>query len=278
MKLLYLGTVAFEGIPALFCTCEVCRTARALGGRELRTRSQALLDGRLLLDFPPDTYTHMLREGIDLSTVPYGLLTHTHSDHLYAEDLTTRAVGFSAVGETSFTLCGRKEAIDKVEVAVCARREHMRGFSTKVLPFYRPTPVGEFLVTALEAVHAPASSPAIYLVRNAEGKNLLYAHDTGYLPEATWQYLAEHPCRLDIVSLDCTYGQSRKKNTGGHMSLAIDAEIKKRLISLGMANESTRFVVNHFSHNAPGVLYRDLVPAAAEEGMLVSYDGMTVEA
>lgn len=277
MRLLYLGTVAFEGIPALFCTCEVCRTARALGGRELRTRSQALLDGRLLLDFPPDTYTHMLREGIDLSTVPYGLLTHTHSDHLYAADLTTRAAGFSAVGETSFTLCGRKEAIDAVEDAVRPRRTSMRGFSTKALAFYEPTPVGEFLVTALEAVHAPASFPAIYLIRNAEGKHLLYAHDTGYLPERTWQYLAEHPCHLDIVSLDCTYGQSTQKDTGGHMSLAIGVKVKERLVSIGAADESTRFVVNHFSHNAPGVLYRDLAPVAARHGMLVSYDGMTTE-
>lgn len=278
MKLLYLGTVAFEGIPALFCTCETCRTARALGGRELRTRSQALLDGRLLLDFPPDTYAHMLREGIDLSTVPYGLLTHTHSDHLYAEDLRTRAVGFSAVKDTVFTLCGRKEAMDKVEDAVRAERARMRGFSTRVLPFYEPTPVGEFLVTALEAVHTPSSFPAIYLIRNAEGKHLLYAHDTGYLPEGTWQYLASHPCHIDIVSLDCTYGQSPKEDTGGHMSLAIGARVKERLISLGLADESTRFVVNHFSHNAPGVLYRDLIPRAEESGMLVSYDGMTIEA
>ena len=38
MKIKYLGTAAAEAIPALFCTCDVCRKARKVGGRELRLR------------------------------------------------------------------------------------------------------------------------------------------------------------------------------------------------------------------------------------------------
>ena len=48
MKLLYLGTAAAEGIPAAFCSCPVCTNARRQKGRELRSRSQVLLDGELL--------------------------------------------------------------------------------------------------------------------------------------------------------------------------------------------------------------------------------------
>lgn len=53
MKIRYLGTAAAEGWPALFCSCPICTKARAEGGRNLRTRTQAILDGELLLDFRP---------------------------------------------------------------------------------------------------------------------------------------------------------------------------------------------------------------------------------
>lgn len=49
MKLQYLGTAAAEGIPAAFCTCPVCKHARQEKGREIRSRSQMLLDGELLI-------------------------------------------------------------------------------------------------------------------------------------------------------------------------------------------------------------------------------------
>ena len=40
MKIAYLGTSAAEGIPALFCHCDVCRYARKYKGKNVRTRSQ----------------------------------------------------------------------------------------------------------------------------------------------------------------------------------------------------------------------------------------------
>ena len=61
MKLTYLGTAAAEGWPAAFCNCDGCRAARRLGGRNIRTRSQALVDDALLLDFPCDAWLHALR-------------------------------------------------------------------------------------------------------------------------------------------------------------------------------------------------------------------------
>ena len=53
MKLTYLGTAAAEGWPAAFCNCDGCRAARRLGGRNIRTRSQALVDDALLLERTP---------------------------------------------------------------------------------------------------------------------------------------------------------------------------------------------------------------------------------
>ena len=55
MRIKYLGTAAAEGVPGIFCDCENCKRARKLGGKNIRTRSQAILDDTLLIDFPADT-------------------------------------------------------------------------------------------------------------------------------------------------------------------------------------------------------------------------------
>ena len=54
MKIKFLGTAAAEGIPALFCDCAVCQNARKVGGKEIKTRSQAIVDDKILIDFPAD--------------------------------------------------------------------------------------------------------------------------------------------------------------------------------------------------------------------------------
>ncbi len=49
MKIKYLGTAAAEGIPAIFCECKICKKARELGGKNIRTRSQALINDDLFI-------------------------------------------------------------------------------------------------------------------------------------------------------------------------------------------------------------------------------------
>ena len=52
MKLKYYGTGSCEGIPALFCKCDNCMRIRKVGGKSVRSRNQACVDGKILLDFP----------------------------------------------------------------------------------------------------------------------------------------------------------------------------------------------------------------------------------
>lgn len=87
MKIKYLGTAAAEGIPALFCRCDICKEARKRGGREIRTRSQAIIDEKLLIDFPADSYLHILHYNMDFSSIEHLLITHSHDDHFYPFDL-----------------------------------------------------------------------------------------------------------------------------------------------------------------------------------------------
>lgn len=51
MRFQYLGTAAAEGFPAIFCNCEYCQNARRLKGKNIRTRSQAIIDRETFVGF-----------------------------------------------------------------------------------------------------------------------------------------------------------------------------------------------------------------------------------
>ena len=91
----FLGTAAFEGIPAMFCSCQACKTAREKGGKDIRTRTQALVNDDLLIDFPNDAFVHFQTYGLDFEKIKHLLITHSHSDHLVHFDLNIRAGGFA---------------------------------------------------------------------------------------------------------------------------------------------------------------------------------------
>ncbi len=102
MELQYLGTAAAEGWPALFCDCRICRHARETGGKELRTRTQSLVDGKILIDFPPDTYAHALGYSLQLGKIKHLLVTHSHMDHFFPVELIHRHEHFKTDEKAEF--------------------------------------------------------------------------------------------------------------------------------------------------------------------------------
>ncbi len=95
MELKYLGTAAAEGFPAFYCACDNCRIAKQRGGKNIRARSQALIDNKLLIDFPCDTYWNLTKTNTQILNIRHCLITHTHTDHFYPVDLRYIKKGFS---------------------------------------------------------------------------------------------------------------------------------------------------------------------------------------
>jgi hypothetical protein len=141
-----------------------------------------------------------------------------------------------------------------------------------ITPFV-PFTVDDYIITPLKADHDPKTNPVFYIISDKK-KNILYANDTGYFPDETWDYLKEHKQSFDFVSLDCTIG-IREARTN-HMSLETVTEVKERLIEMSCAGSSTVFCLHHFSHNGTAI-YDELVPIAENYGFLVAYDGMKLE-
>jgi len=279
MKLTYYGTAAAEGVPALYCECDTCTKAREKGGRNIRTRSQALIDDKILIDYPMDTYLHALMYGMPLHKVSTCIITHNHDDHLCEGEFFMRREGFSHLkdGET-LNIYGSQAVMDVIRSSrdfkkyideMIAAKEIALHTIVSFEPFY----ADGYKITALNADHSAPQS-MIYIVEK-NGKSMLYANDTGLFPEDTMVYLKNLDICFDLVSFDCTNGLLEWDNRG-HMGLTGDVIMRERLVQIGRVDEHTKCIVHHFSHNGLAG-YDEIVPIAAEKGFDVSYDSMSVE-
>lgn len=277
MKFTYLGTAAAEGWPALYCNCEGCKTARINKGKDIRTRSQALINDDLLIEFCPDTYLHVLNYGLDLDKVKNIIVTHSHDDHLSPQDLLYRTKGFcNTRAEHIIGIYGNDMVMEKITY-VANYNHNLDGLLTSVslneIKEYTENQIGEYLVYPMCANHKQGENCFIYIIKDKEGKTVLYAHDTGYFPEATWEFIKGF--KLDMVSLDCNHGKDPAINN--HMGMECCGTVKQRLIEMGVTNENCKFLVNHFSHNCLYTSHEEIVQAAKAYGFDVSFDNKVFE-
>ncbi len=277
MKLRYLGTAAAEGWPALFCKCEYCENARRTGGQDIRSRSQAIINDDLLIDFPADTYMHAVNNNINLSSVKYCFITHSHLDHFTPTDMVLRNTDFYAheLIEPVMKVYGNKNVVEKLDqtMKVLGVDEAYPLIEVYEIEAYKTVCVGDYRVTPLPANHKHDENAFVYLIESDSG-NILYLHDTGLLYDEVYDYLQERGVRADIVSYDCTY--VILPSGGGHMGLDSVPYVRKRLYEIGIVDEGTVNVVNHFSHNGK-LSHAELSEESEKIGFLCAYDGMTVE-
>lgn len=277
MKVSYLGTGAAEGIPALFCNCEYCKGVRLRKGKELRSRSQVLLDGELCIDFPPDLFHHAVASA-DLSAIRYLLVTHSHMDHFYAHDLVLRGYKYAYnMTAPSLHIYGNSEVLEVYEESV--RREMKpdvgAGIVLHEIKAFERIAFGDWIVHTLMAQHS-SREPLLFLIEKGN-KRVLHLTDTGRLPEESIAHLAElKGGAMDLITFDCTFLFGATDPSARHMGLDENMRTLARLEEVGLADSHTRKVITHFSHNSepsPEALAR----AEQQYGVIAAYDGMEIE-
>ena len=257
----------------MFCDCENCRKARKTGGQNIRTRSQTLIDGDMFIDYPCDTYHHVLVNNLDLLDIRYCLITHIHEDHFYPDDLNWFEKGYSIPPKDwhGLEVYGSEDIRPWLEPRV----EKSQGLlSCKPQNPFTPFRAGDYTVTALKANHG-TENPYIYIIEK-KNKAILYAQDTGLFPDETWEYLKKCGACFDVVVMDCTAGTT-DITYSSHMGLLRNIKTRDMLISCGLANCDTKFILNHFSHNGGDTVYEDFSPIAEKQGFITSYDGLEIE-
>ncbi|MBO4962615.1 MAG: MBL fold metallo-hydrolase [Clostridia bacterium] len=270
MKIKFLGTAAAEGIPALSCGCETCKRAKKLGGRNLRSRSQALINNDLLIDFNADTYWHMVKYDIELENINHVLITHSHQDHLQVKDIEYFRPDFCH---------GRKESINfysAISGYNLIKQEADMPYMQGSVKYHLVEPYNDYLINGykikvLKANHAEFTTPVFYLIEK-DNKKLLYAHDTGIFCQDTINYIGG---RVDFITMDCT-GGLQKGWRDNHLCLETNLEMIEILKSRKIVDNKTIKVVNHFSHNGQA-LYDDIVKELKGTDIICSYDGLEIE-
>lgn len=273
MKLTYLGTAAAEGFPAVFCNCKHCKKARKLGGKNIRTRSQTLINDDLLIDLPADTYQHFLSNKVEGHKIKYLLVTHSHQDHFYMEELAMRHKPFAHNMETErIQVFANKGSYEKLK-----KMHGIEKFGidyTEMKP-YKPVTFGDYKVTGLPAHHFEGDGALIYIIEQ-NGKKVLYAHDTGYFYDEVFDYIKDNKIVFDMITLDCNHVDERVSDNGGHMGIENNERVVKKLTEMGAVTEKTQKFVNHFSHNSEPFQNR-IEKMVKPMGFKVSYDGREVE-
>lgn len=270
MEILLLGTAAAEGWPCPFCTCDACIGARKLGGRNIRSRSGALIDNCVKVDYSADTVSQMQRLGRDLHSITSLIFTHSHHDHFAPYELLYREANHVTVGGLPpLHLYGSAGVMRLLSEALADSPNQTIVFEKPLEPLVEVAAEDGTVILPLPAQH---SGDPLLLRLTRGGRSVFYGHDTGPLPEETVSGLAGVP--LDVVLLDCTYG-GVPSNGPGHMGIDDVIATADRLRAAGALHDGTKVVATHFSHNGR-LLHAELESRFSASGIAVAYDGMSL--
>ena len=281
MQLLFLGTAASEGFPDAFCGGDRGNAARAAGGRSLRKRSSALIDGELLIDLGPDLMAAAMQHGVNLAGVRYCLQTHEHHDHLDPSHFHSRSRFCGVYGNPRLHYYASQRALDRIvtmsaDLAGQALTDPAVGdalnlTATPVAPGQHLT-VGPYHVLSLPAAHAPETTALLYLVERA-GRRVLYATDTSELPPAAWAALVAHGQPIHVAVFDHTFGMAGRSD--GHMNHAQVEEQIARLRELGLLAADAQLYATHLGHHSHPT-HEAVAAYTAPRGYAPAYDGLRV--
>ena len=230
MRIRLLGTGSADGWPNPWCDCPSCAAAAAQG--VVRGQTSVLVDDRLLIDLGPDGPRAAVRQGVSLAGVQAVLVTHGHADHHAPAVWMWR--GWA-------TPRGPLELFAPPLVLEAADRLDNRVQTTAVTPGDRVRAAG-YDVVALPAEHPGGA--VLYDVTGPDGGRLLYATDTGILPEAAVELTSGRAYDVVLLELAGTPIPS-------HLTLATWPDQLARLRAVGAVTEATQLLAVHLGHGNP---------------------------
>lgn len=274
MKVRFNGTAAAEGFPALFCDCEHCRDARRLGGKNIRCRSSVLINEEYMVDFSADVFAQTLYTSLDISKVRHIFITHSHMDHLCAENLLLRGDYFAHCNpDDKLYVYAHKAVFEKIKSNPELEKDKswLKYIElVEVKPFVE-FQAGNMKVFPIKADHVVEEGEQALLYHfELNGESYLHLFDTGLLFDEDYEELKKHNKKADITALDCCC--CNMYNERQHMGMECCAMVRDRLIDEEIADDKSQFIITHFSHNCRPI-HEELEQSAEKYGFEVAYDG-----
>ena len=101
---------------------------------------------------------------------------------------------------------------------------------------------------------------------------LLYANDTGALPEETLDFIEQQNIKFDVVSMDTSRGIL---DGDTHMGIRENVELREKLRRMHAVTPDTEYYLNHYSHMC-GMIPQEYERLVGQEGFLLTHDGLSV--
>jgi len=267
MTIRLLGTGAADGIPALFSDTEISRLARINGGKDVRTRSGALIDDCLKIDFGPDTLTQAHRDRLDASEWSAIVFTHSHDDHFAISELQYALYPFRDAEYANFVVYGN--------ATICARMNERYPdwpFEIVCTQSFQPFRHGPYEITPIRANHMPEEDAQNLIISDGTA-TVLYATDTGYWCDETWEFLTDF--RLDALIVECTEG-IRRTEYAGHMDVNDALRTVQRLRENHVLRPDAPAFTTHHSENG-GATHETLERLLGPHGVQPAWDGLVIQ-
>ena len=287
MQAVFLGTGAAEGVPAAYCRCSDCQGVRKRAGREVKTRSSLRLEQFYQIDVSPDLYWQMLRLNMDMYDVEHVLITHTHQDHFALSQLTDKTMARETNGKPLRIYMSKpalkyvKVLLDSEEYPLMLRDKRTKLFDIIPLEYFGKYQVGELIVETIKGNHTTTVGGEYsinYLLTTPVGRKLLYALDTGYYKEETWEYLRGR--HVDVLIMDCTFAgrTDRGEYADGHLALDSFLRMLERMEKIGFISSKTEMYATHFNPHQ-GLTHDGIREAFGKTAFRVvtAYDGLQVQ-
>jgi phosphoribosyl 1,2-cyclic phosphate phosphodiesterase len=254
-EVVFLGTGTSVGVPALGCTCDVCRSGHP---RNDRTRCAIVIrleTGNLLIDTPPDLRTQLLREDIPL--VHSVLYTHEHADHLFGLD-DLRLFPFR-LGTPVPLYCEPKvEQRIRTSFDYAFRSEKPTHPGAAPQLEFRSITTDPFDVLGVTVTPIPMKHGPRFDVLGFRIGDFAYCTDTNHIPESSLERLAG----VDTLVL----GALRIRPHPTHFNIEEALGVVDRLCP-------RRTLLTHISHD----LDHDRTCQALPGGIDLAYDGLRIQ-
>lgn len=240
MKVLLMGTGGADGIPALYGNTRVDVAARQHKGKDIRSRSAALIDDILKIDLGPDTLSQIQRFGIDARLWSALFLTHTDDDHLCLSEIQYGMFPFVEMEHLEYTIFGNSMAQSKI-----SNRYPKWPIEFQLLQPYTRVEHQGYWITPILANHSQ-SETCFNFIFERDQKKFLYATDTGFYSDETFRFLENQQIHGMVV--ECSDGKHKTPYVG-HMDIAQCVDMIQRLRSSGaLAKEAQVFTTHHTSN------------------------------
>lgn len=291
MQITFLGTGAAEGVPAVFSRTDEAMRIRKSGGRNLRTRNSLRIGNHHQIDFSPDNFWQMHRCGLDMYDIDHILITHSHEDHFVYDQIIAKEMPAGTNGrplniylstkaadwlERQISCSGLLESVTEEEA-----RKFRGRYPVHPLDHGKSYRVGSLELFTLPGNHRVAATgerSINYLITFPNGDTLLYALDTGYYTDDTWEMLTGR--HIDTLIMDCTFGgrTDRGEFPAGHLDASSFLKAIERMKQIGCLDTHSTIYATHINPDQ-GLDHEGLTRFfdASPHEVVVAYDTLSFE-